>query len=281
VTRITGFTILMVFMLLPVLALGACGNGDSEAIKDVVNSFYSAWNDRNFEQCVELFSSDLGYSEEDIENISTARENTGELTITDLEEPVITGTTATIVAEVNPSDQESESIEIPLVKENGNWKLGGGGLSSQPAEEGDTVRAHYTGTLEDGTEFDSSRDRGPLEFTLGTGQVISGFENAVYGMTKGQTKTVTIPPEEAYGLPDDELLIEVDRDDLPAGVALEVGTYITITYSNGASQSVPIVEVTETTVILDTNFWLAGEYLTFEITLVGIVSPLAPGGVMP
>ena len=279
--RITRFAVLMTVVSLPILALGACGNNNNEAIKDVVNSFYSAWNDRDFEQCLELFSLNLGYSEEDLENISAARENTGELVLLNLEEPVVTGETATIMAEVNPSEQESESIEIPLVKEDGNWKLEGGGLSDRPASEGDTVRVHYTGTLEDGTEFDSSRDRGPLEFTLSAGQIIAGFENAVDGMEKGQTKTVTIPPEEAYGPHDDELLIEVDREELPAGVVLEVGTYITITYSSGASQSVPIVEVTETTVILDTNHPLAGKALTFEITFVGVISLSAPGGAIP
>jgi peptidylprolyl isomerase len=138
------------------------------------------------------------------------------------------------------------------------------------AAEGDTVLVHYTGTQDDGTEFDSSRDGDPLEFTLGAGQMIPGFENAVYGMKKGQSKTFTIPPEEAYGPHDEELLIEVDREDLPEEIVLEVGTYITVTYSNGMSQSVPIVEITETTVILDTNHLLAGKDLTFEITLVDI-----------
>lgn len=271
----------MIFVFLPILALGACGNNNAEAINDVVNSFYSAWNNRDFEQCLELFSSISGYSEEDIESISAARENTGELTITGLGEPVVSGTTATILAEITPSEYEPESIEIPLVKEGGKWKLEGGGLSSRPAEEGDTVRVHYILTLADGTELESSHGGNPLEFTLGAGQMISGFENAVYGMQKGQTKTVTIPPEEAYGLHDEELLIEIDRADLPAGVVLEVGEYITVTFSNGSMQSIPIVEITDTTVILDANHRLAGEYLTFEITFVGVVSPLAPSGAIP
>ena len=147
----------------------------------------------------------------------------------------------------------------------------GGCSDNRFAAEGDTVLVHYTGTLEDGTEFDSSRDRDPLEFTLGAGQMIPGFENAVYGMKKGQSKTFTIPPEEAYGPRDDELLIEVDLEDLPEEVVLEVGTYITVTYSSGMSQNVPIVEITETTVILDTNPPLAGKDLTFEIEVVEII----------
>jgi len=281
VARIIRRIVLTAIIVLPILALGACGNSDSEDIKVVVNSYYGAWNDSDFEGCLQLFSSSLGYTEDTIESMSEAREITGELTITDLEEPVITGITATIIAEIVPPDQESESVEIPLVKEDGKWKLAGGGLSNRPAEEGDTVRVHYTGTLDDGTEFDSSRDRRPMEFTLGAGGIITGFENAVYGMEKGQTKTVTIPPEEAYGPHGDELLIEIEREDLPAGVVLEVGTYVTIKLSSGMSQTVPIVEVTETTVVLDTNYWLAGKDLTFEITSVGVVSQLAPYGTPP
>ncbi|HEY41871.1 MAG TPA: peptidylprolyl isomerase [Dehalococcoidia bacterium] len=213
--------------------------------------------------------------------MSAFREVIGELTVSDLAEPVITEATATILAEISPQDKESESIEIPLVKEEGDWKLAGGGLSDRPAEDGDVVRVHYILTLEDGTELESSWDGDPLEFTLGDGQMITGFENAVYGMKTGETKTVTIPPEDAYGLHDEELLREVDREDLPAGVLLEVGAYVTITYSNGTSQNVPIVEVTETTVTLDTNHPLAGKALTFEIMFVGVVSPLAPRGTLP
>ena len=145
------------------------------------------------------------------------------------------------------------------------------GCSSHLATEGDTVQVHYTGILADGTEFDSSRDGDPLQFTLGAGRMIPGFENAVYGMKKGQTKTVTIPAAEAYGPYDDELLIEVDREDLPEDIVPEVGADIIVTYSSGQSQKVPIVEVTETTVTIDANHHLAGEDLTFEITLVGFV----------
>ena len=279
--RNTRLILMVIVMLLPLLALGACGNSGSEDIKNVVNSFYGAWNARDFESCLQLFSSNLGYTEDNLESLSESREITGELTITDLEEPVITGATATILAEIVPPNQESESIEIPLVKEDGNWKLAGGGLSSRPAQEGDTVRVHYTGTLEDGTEFDSSRGKEPLEFTLGAGGIITGFENAVYGMEKGQTKTVTIPPEEAYGLPDETLIIVIDRDKLPAGISLSIGSQIPVTLTNGNQTTAIITEITETTITLDANFFLVGKYLTFEITFVGIVSPLAPGGALP
>ncbi len=145
-----------------------------------------------------------------------------------------------------------------------------GCANNRLAAEGDTVLVHYTGTLQDGTEFDSSRDGDPLEFTLGAGQMISGFEDAIYGMKIGQTKTVTLAPEEAYGPYRDDLLIEVDLNELPEGITPEVGAYVTITYANGTSLNVPIVEVTEKTVTLDTNHPLAGKDLTFEITLVDI-----------
>jgi peptidylprolyl isomerase len=141
---------------------------------------------------------------------------------------------------------------------------------SRIVAEGDTVIVHYTGTLDDGTEFDSSRDRDPLEFTLGAGQMIPGFENAVYGMKKGQTKTVTIPPEEAYGPRDETLIMEVNRDLLPEELNLSIGSEVTITLANGNQTTAVVTEITETTVTLDMNFFLAGEALTFEITLVDI-----------
>lgn len=138
------------------------------------------------------------------------------------------------------------------------------------AAEGDTVLVHYTGTLEDGTVFDSSLGGDPLEFTLGAGSVIPGFENAVYGMKKGQSKTFTIPAEEAYGPRDEALIMVIDRDKLPAGLNLSIGSQMTVTLTNGNQTTAIITEITETTVTLDANFFLAGKDLTFEITLVDI-----------
>ena len=91
------------------------------------------------------------------------------------------------------------------------------------ASDGDTVRVHYTGTLEDGTTFDTSVGREPLEFTLGEGQMIPGFEKAVYGLQVGKSKTVIIPAEEAYGPHRDDLVMVVEKDQLPAGLDPEVG----------------------------------------------------------
>jgi len=144
------------------------------------------------------------------------------------------------------------------------------GCSSRPAAEGDTVRVHYTGTLEDGTEFDSSRDRDPLEFVLGAGGMIPGFENAVYGMKVGETKTVTIAAAEAYGPHDEDLVMEINRDELPEEVNPTVGLQIGVTFEGGQQGLATVTEVTETTVTLDGNHRLAGKDLTFEIKLVEI-----------
>ena len=144
------------------------------------------------------------------------------------------------------------------------------GCSARYAGDGDTVSVHYTGTLADGTEFDSSRDRDPLRFTIGTGQVVPGFEDAVYGMKVGETKTVTIPAAQAYGEREEDLIIEMDRDQLAGDVDPQVGQTVGITYTDGQQGTAIVTEVTETTVTLDANRALAGEDLTFEIKLVKV-----------
>jgi peptidylprolyl isomerase len=146
---------------------------------------------------------------------------------------------------------------------------GGGGIAA--AKDGDTVRVHYTGTLDDGTEFDSSVGDDPLEFTVGGGQTISGFDQAVVGMKPGESKTVTIPPEEAYGPYRDELVQVVDRSDLPADPEPEVGQQWESRQPDGRVVKFIVIEVTESTVTLDANYRLAGETLTFEIELVEIL----------
>lgn len=144
------------------------------------------------------------------------------------------------------------------------------GCSTQYAKDGDIVDVHYTGTLEDGSEFDSSAGGDPLQFTIGAGRMIPGFENAVYGMKVGETKTVTIPSAEAYGPRDEDLVMEVDRDQLPEGVEPTVGLQIGVTYEGGQQGPAIITEVTETTVTLDANHFLAGKDLIFELKLVKI-----------
>jgi peptidylprolyl isomerase len=142
----------------------------------------------------------------------------------------------------------------------------GGGVKN-----GDTVQVNYTGKLADGTVFDSSQGRAPLEFTLGTGNMIPGFEKAVLGMKVGDKKTVTIPSDEAYGPHLDNMVIEVSRDRLPSGVTPEVGMQLVIALTNGNKIPVTITKVTDnTTVTLDGNPPLAGKDLTFDIELVKI-----------
>lgn len=132
------------------------------------------------------------------------------------------------------------------------------------ADAGDLVAVHYTGTLDDGTQFDSSEGRDPLQFTVGSGQVIAGFDEAVTGMSIGQTKTVSIPPEEAYGPYLDVAIIEFATSELPPEA--KVGDRLQATDGS----ILRIVKIENGIVTADMNHELAGETLTFEITLVSI-----------
>ena len=139
------------------------------------------------------------------------------------------------------------------------------GGSEEGAQAGDLVAVHYTGTLDDGEKFDSSLDRGqPLEFTVGAGQMITGFDAAVVGMAVGDTKTVRLAPTEAYGDKLDEQIVDVPLTNLPEDV--EVGQQL---FSpNG--QTVVVVAINEDSATIDANHPLAGEFLTFEIEMVSI-----------
>ena len=137
-------------------------------------------------------------------------------------------------------------------------------------KDGDSVKVHYTGTLEDGTVFDSSRDREPLEFTLGSGMLIPGFEKAVVGMSVGDSTKVTIPTDEAYGQRNDEMVIDVANDQVPEHIKPEIGMLLQLE-SEGGVMEVVITEVKEDGITLDANHPLAGKDLTFEIELVEIV----------
>jgi peptidylprolyl isomerase len=139
------------------------------------------------------------------------------------------------------------------------------------AKSGDRVRIHYTGTLDDGTEFDSSAGREPLEFALGVGQVIPGFDSAVDGMTVGESKSVTIQPEEAYGEHHDQLVQEVPRSALPDEIKPAVGMQLRGSSPDGQAVNVVVTEVAEESITVDGNHPLAGKALTFAIELVEIV----------
>jgi peptidylprolyl isomerase len=138
------------------------------------------------------------------------------------------------------------------------------------AKSGDTVRIHYTGKLSDGTEFDSSSGREPLEFSLGAGQVIPGFDNAVDGMSVGESKTVTIPPEEAYGQKHEQLVQDVPKSALPDDIKPEVGMRLQSQTPDGQTLHLVVTEVEAEKITVDGNHPLAGEDLTFDIELVEI-----------
>ena len=139
------------------------------------------------------------------------------------------------------------------------------------AKAGDKVQVHYTGTLSDGSTFDSSQGREPLEFTLGQGMVIPGFENGVLGMNPGDKKTVEIPADQAYGPHRAELVIEVERTAFPDGMELEIGLQLAMTTQDGEQLPVQVIEFEDTNVKLDANPPLAGKDLTFALELVAIV----------
>ena len=136
------------------------------------------------------------------------------------------------------------------------------------AKSGDTVRIHYTGTLDDGSVFDSSEGRDPLEFALGSGQVIPGFDSGVTGMAVGDKKTINIPCAEAYGEVIEEAKQVVAREHIPADIPLELGTQLQMQAANGQAMMVTVAEVTEESVTLDGNHPLAGKDLTFALELV-------------
>lgn len=138
------------------------------------------------------------------------------------------------------------------------------------AKQGDTVNVHYTGKLDNGTVFDSSVNREPLEFTIGEGRVIPGFEEAVVEMNPGDSKTVKIPANEAYGPRRDEMIVVVDRSQFPPDLNPEVGEQLEMRQADGQSFIVTVTDINDSNVTLDANHPLAGEDLTFDIQLMDI-----------
>ncbi len=138
---------------------------------------------------------------------------------------------------------------------------------AQQAKSGDTVKIHYKGTLNDGTVFDSSEGRDPLEFTIGEGNIIPGVEEAVIGMAPEDTKTETISPDKAYGDYRSEMVIDVDKSQFPENIDPEVGQQLELKQQDGQTVVVTVTEINENQVKLDANHPLAGKDLTFEIQL--------------
>ncbi|MBS3754800.1 MAG: peptidylprolyl isomerase [Desulfobacterales bacterium] len=135
------------------------------------------------------------------------------------------------------------------------------------AKSGDNVKIHYKGKLDDGSVFDSSEGKDPLEFKVGEGNIIPGVEEAVVGMSPEETKETTIPPDKAYGEYRDDMVIEVDRSQFPEHITPELGQQLELKQSEGENIVVTVTDVGEEKVTLDANHPLAGKDLTFEITL--------------
>lgn len=144
------------------------------------------------------------------------------------------------------------------------------------AQTGDTVIVHYTGRFDDGTVFDSSVDNNPLQLTLGDGEVIPGFEESIIGMNPGDTKTVQISEDQAYGPRDPELAMVVPREEIPEDVAPEVGQMVQVTQDDSEPFFVMVTDVSDEGITLDANHPLAGQTLTFDIELMEIVQSSSP-----
>ena len=140
------------------------------------------------------------------------------------------------------------------------------------AQSGDRVQVHYTGRLADGTTFDTSRQRAPLEFTLGGGDILPGVEQAVVGMTAGEAKTITIPAAHAYGPHQPARVLEIERHHLPPDLHPTVGQHLHMQRQDGEALEVVVTALTEGHITLDANHPLAGHDLTFDLQLVEILS---------
>src|ERR1700712_4132464 len=140
----------------------------------------------------------------------------------------------------------------------------------QQVKKGDVVKVHYTGKLTNGEQFDSSTGRSPLEFTVGAGQMIKGFDNAMPGMSVGEKKTVNISPDEGYGHTSDDAIIEFPRQNVPPDRPLEVGIKLELRDEHGHPVPVTVAAIKDDVVVLDANHSLAGKELVFDIELVEI-----------
>ena len=138
------------------------------------------------------------------------------------------------------------------------------------AKTGDTVKVHYTVKFDDGSVFDTSVEKEPLQFTIGAGLVIPGFDEAAIGMTAGESKTTVIPPDKAYGSRMEELVVEVKKGDFPPNINPEIGQRFQISQPDGQTAVVVVIAISESSVTLDGNHPLAGKELTFDIQMVEI-----------
>ena len=138
------------------------------------------------------------------------------------------------------------------------------------AKSGDTVKINFTGRLEDGTVIETSKDRDPLEFKIGEGNVIAGLEQGVIGMAAGDQKTIVVSPEDGFGQPLEDLVVEIKKSEFPEDVEFAVDAYLNIESSDGKEFQARVVEIKEDTVILDANHPLSGVAINYEVELLEI-----------
>ncbi|MBW2449022.1 MAG: peptidylprolyl isomerase [Deltaproteobacteria bacterium] len=139
------------------------------------------------------------------------------------------------------------------------------------AKLGDTVKIHFTGKLPDETVIETSKDRDPLEFKIGEGDVISGLEQGVIGMAAGDKKTIAVSPEDGFGQPQEDLVVDLNKSEFPEDVELAVGAYLNIESSDGKGFQAQVVEIKEDMVTLDANHPLAGATINFDVELIEIL----------
>jgi len=151
-----------------------------------------------------------------------------------------------------------------------DMQITGGGYMAN-AKEGDTVRVHYTGKLEDGTVFDTSEDGASMEFKIGAGELLKAFEEGVAGMAIGETKTIQIPAEEAYGPRKDEMVFEFDRTRAPENFDAEIGQELQMYRADGKPVTLTVIGKSEKSFTMDCNHSLAGKNLTFDVRLEEIL----------
>lgn len=138
------------------------------------------------------------------------------------------------------------------------------------AKSGDTVKINFTGRLEDGTVIETSKDRDPLEFKIGEGNVIAGLEQGVIGMAAGDQKTILVPPEDGFGQPQEDLVVEIKKSEFPEDVEFAVDAYLNIESADGMEFQARVVEIKEDTVILDANHPLSGVAISYDVELLEI-----------
>jgi peptidylprolyl isomerase len=151
-------------------------------------------------------------------------------------------------------------------------------ISMEPANTGDKVRVNYTGRSEDGQVFESSVGMVPFTFTIGAGEVVKGFEDAIIGMQPGERKKITIEPEDGFGLYEEDLVLEIPKSGLPTDLILQVGTDFEMEDDEGNVLPAVVIEILDDSILIDANAPLAGKRVIYDIELLDILKRRSPSG---